>query len=106
MMTVEEYALDINKTVEEILKKCSDLNIEVSDPSSLLTEEDIIILDNANYDEMEEIEDIALEYTKKEKINLENGVNKKKKRQQKPNNIINKKEFASKKKEMYKNKEK
>lgn len=108
MMTVEEYALDVNKTVEEILKKCSDLNINANDSSYLLSEDDIVILDNANYDEIEEdmALDLAEKYEKTEKINIENGMNKKKKRQQKPNNIINKKEFASKKKEMYKNKEK
>ena len=31
MMSVEEYALDVNKSVEEILKKCKLLNIKVSD---------------------------------------------------------------------------
>lgn len=27
MMTVLEYAIDVNKTVEEILKKCKELKI-------------------------------------------------------------------------------
>ena len=30
MMSVEEYALDVNKTVEEILKYCEQLGIKVS----------------------------------------------------------------------------
>ena len=30
MMSVLEYALDVDKTVEEILKKCQQLNIEAS----------------------------------------------------------------------------
>ena len=43
MMTVLEYALDIKKTVEEVLAKCKELNIDVSREEDILEEEHIII---------------------------------------------------------------
>ena len=47
MMSVKEYATELNMTVAEILKKCNELNIEVKNATDLLSEDDIIILDNA-----------------------------------------------------------
>ena len=46
MMSVEEYAQDVNKSVEEILKKCKKLNINVNNAEDLLDEDAITILDN------------------------------------------------------------
>ena len=46
MMSVLEYADDVNKTVEEILKKCKELNIKVSGADDLLDDEAITLLDN------------------------------------------------------------
>ena len=46
MMTVVEYADDMNKKIEEILSACKNLNIQVNDDSDLLSDEDITILDN------------------------------------------------------------
>ena len=43
MMSVLEYANDVNKTVEEILKKCEELDIIVSSEEDLLNEEEITI---------------------------------------------------------------
>ena len=43
MMSVSEYAIDINKTVEEILKKCRELSIYVSNEDDLLDDESIIM---------------------------------------------------------------
>ena len=110
-MTVKEYALDVNKTVEEILKKCLDLDIKVNNEEDLLEEEDIIMLDNASYDEEEALEDLAEDlaedFVKKEKINIENGTNKKKQKKKNIQNLLKQKDaLAGKKKEMYKNKEK
>ena len=45
-MTVLEYAIDVNKTVEEILKKCKQLNIDVTSESDLLDDTAITELDN------------------------------------------------------------
>ena len=46
MMSVLEYAQDVNKTVEEIFKLCEKLNISVNSEEDLLSDEDITILDN------------------------------------------------------------
>ena len=110
-MTVKEYALDVNKTVDEILKKCIELDIEVTDEEDLLSEDDIVTLDNASFDEEEALddlaEDLAEDFVKKEKINVETSLAKKKQKKKNIQNLINKKDdLADKKKEMYKNKEK
>ena len=108
MMSVSEYAVDVNKTVKEILKKCKELNIEVENEDSMLDEEAITELDNviANEEEVSEFEDedelIEKENNKIEVINKNSG----KKKQQNINNKVNKKDLAKKKKEMYKHKEK
>ena len=60
MMTVLEYAIDVNKTVEEILKKCKELNIDVTSESDLLDDTAITELDNT-IDNTEELEDEEIE---------------------------------------------
>ena len=110
MMSVFEYAEDVNKTVDYILKKAKELNIQVSDEEDLLSEDDIVMLDNSIDDDSEElddhIEEIADEIIKKEKIETGHATNKVKikKKNEQPVNL--KKELANKKKQMYKNKEK
>ncbi len=47
MMSVLEYALDMNKEVDEILSMCKTLNINVGDSSDMLTDDNIVELDNA-----------------------------------------------------------
>ena len=47
MMSVKEYANDINLSVAEVLKKCREMQIEVKTADDELSEDDIIILDNA-----------------------------------------------------------
>ena len=106
MMSVLEYAEDINKTVEEVLKKCKELNIKASSESDLLDDEAITELDST-IDNGEEIEDLVEEIIEKKDIQVDNVV-KKQKLNKKPT-FINKKtqkELAKEKKEMYKNKEK
>lgn len=109
MMTVREYAEDVNKSLEEIQKKCEEFGIP-TDEDYELNEDEITTLDNASYDEEEALEDLAEElsedFVKKEKINVENSINKKKNKKKNIENLINKKDLADKKKEMYKNKEK
>lgn len=46
MMSVLEYANDIGKTSEDILKMCEKLNIKVSNLDDMLSEDDIVELDN------------------------------------------------------------
>ena len=112
MMSVEEYALDVNKTVEEILKYCERLGIQVSSKEDMLDEEAITELDSEianDKDEREleeELEDRVEEMILDEKINVDNTVKKQKLNKKKDQQVKKKKEFANKKKQMYKNKEK
>ncbi len=111
MMSVLEYAQDVNKTVDEILNLCKSLNINASNLDDMLDEEAITELDNAialeqDLDETLEYEDELIE---KENSKIETIVNnsKQKKQAQQMNKVkVGKKELAKKKKEMYKNKEK
>lgn len=75
MMSVLEYAQDINKTVSEVLKKCEELDIKVNNEDDLLSDEDITILDNADFSDMDEIVDEIIE-TKN--IKIDEGVSKQK----------------------------
>ncbi len=110
MMTVKDYALDVDKSVEEILNVCHKLGINVSNEDDMLEEIDIIELDNNSYEEQidEQIEELALNYTTEKDI--DEVVVKEKVGKKVTNNIskpkINKRDLANKKKEMYKNKEK
>ena len=63
MMSVLEYATDVNKTVEEILKLCKKLDINCSNEDDILSEDYIILLDNEiSIDEdIEEFEEIIEE---------------------------------------------
>jgi len=47
MMSVLEYAEDVNRTVESILSKCMELGIDVSGEEDLLDEDAIVLLDNS-----------------------------------------------------------
>ena len=105
MMSVLEYAQDINKTVSEVLKKCEELDIKVNNEDDLLSDEDITILDNADFSDMDEIVDEIIE-TKNIKVDESVSKQKLKKKSEKQTQQNNKKDFAIKKKEMYKNKEK
>lgn len=113
MMSVLEYALDVDKTVEEILKRCQELNINATNEEDMLDEEAITELDNVianeSFDEEDDIiDEIEDELIEKEKSKIEEIVNngKPKKQSSNKNNKNSKKELAKKKKEMYKSKEK
>ena len=109
MMSVLEYAQDVDKKVETILRLCQKLNIKVEKEEDMLSEEDIINLDNSldledDFDLIEKAEAIALE---SDLIEEEyNDVKTEKIRKQAP--IIKKenKEFLKDKKAIYKHKEK
>ena len=110
MMSVLEYAQDINKPVSEVFKKLKTLNIDITLEDELLDDLTITELDNlfaSEVDDEEAIEDLVEEIIESEKIEVDNVV-KKEKLKKKPEVITQKsqKEFAEKKKEMYKNKEK
>jgi len=115
MMTVLEYAEDMNKTASEILTKCHELGIKVTNEDDLLDDDAITQLDVAyqsleSTDEereaLEELEDHALEMATQTNINVDNTI--KKEKLKKKADIVSKKDkdFFNKKKEMYKNKNK
>ena len=46
MMSLKEYAVDVDKSIEEIISLCKKLNIPSQTEDEMLTEDDIILLDN------------------------------------------------------------
>ena len=124
MMTLEDYALDVNKTVDEIKALCDKIGINYEDENSLLNETDIILLDNEQQDEEdyvtpgdeealeeqrleEEVEDIAEELALDTKFDLDNSSSFEKVKQKVvKKNENNKKDFLKERKKMYKNREK
>lgn len=112
MMTVLEYADDMNKKVEEIVRACKKLSIKINEETDLLSDEDITILDNyfsseidEEYDIDNEIDEIVEDIKDTKKIDVDNSVSKQKLKK-KNDTAKNKKDLAQKKKEMYKNKKK
>ena len=125
MMTLEEYAMDVDKTIEEIMELCNKLGIEYDDKDSLLDDTSIVLLDNnVNEEETEEVEvseeereeaqqDEELDATAEElalntKIDIDDTSENftKVKKVAKQNPISNKKDFLKERKKMYKNREK
>lgn len=115
MMSVKEYSIDVNKSIEEILKLCKTLSINATNEDDMLDDDAIIMLDNeiANMSEeeeenndfdSEEFEDNYLEELEEIEEHKENNVKKKKKNND--NNRENKDDFRKQRKEMYKHKEK
>jgi len=98
-MTVKEYAIDVKKSINEVLDKCIELGISAFNENDTLTEENVIDLDNnLNFDE-EDIEEIIEEVNPKldDTVKLEKIVKKDQTKSE---------DFSKKRKEMYKNKEK
>ena len=105
MMTVKEYALDVNKDVKVILEKCASLGFDKHKEDDLLTEEEVIDLDNAVYsedDEEEKLIDKVEEIVSNMKVDDTVKLQKLKKKSE----IKELSDFQNKKKEMYKHKEK
>ena len=123
MMSVSEYANDVDKSIEYIFELCKKLNINANQEDDMLSDDDIILLDNEienmigseeaeeekeveSFDEEEfddsydeELEEAHVEVTTNKKKH--NKSNKENKKEEKKDN-----EFAKQKKEMYKHKEK
>ena len=112
MYSVKEYAEEMGITVQEVLKKCTFLGIGAKDANDELSEDDVIMLDNAinimdneedenNYDDVsEEEEDIVFE---NEKSDTKKANDRTKKASLSNESKIN---YAKKRKEMYKHKDK
>ena len=54
MMSVSEYALDVDKSVSEILNLCKKLELSISNEDDMLSDDDIIMLDNMSHDDIKE----------------------------------------------------
>ena len=109
MMSVEEYAADVERSVAEILDKCRELGIEATDKDYELDEEAIIILDNNLEDDSSlDIEEEIEEANEKIEMKAAKAKTAKKLKNIKKDNKVSddKQNFARKKKAMYKSKEK
>lgn len=104
MMSVLEYADDVNRTVAEILKKCEELEIKVSGEDDILSQDDITLLDNTDFDDT--TEDLVEQIIETTNIKVDDSISKQKLKKKADIKTAPKKDFATKKKEMYKNKEK
>lgn len=106
MMSVLEYAQDVSKTVESILRLCKKLHIEAHAEGDMLSEDDIINLDNSleedvDFDLIEKAEAIAMEHA----IEIEDDEIQSEKIKKQP--ITREKaDFIKDKKAIYKHKEK
>ena len=117
MMSVKDYANDVNLSVAEIIKKCNEMQIEVKSGDDELSEDDIIILDNAislistdeeaSYEEEDAIDEVVDEIMEQSDIKS-NFHDEEKKEKFKPKETKNKEnnEYKDLKKQMYKHKEK
>ncbi len=107
MMSILEYADDVNISIARAMKMCDALNIVYTDEDSMLTEEQIISLDYELDNTLEEeIEDKVEQIITDRKIDVENTT-KTEKLKSKVEKVENSKiSYKDNKKEMYKNKEK
>ena len=112
-MNIQDYALDIGKSVDEVLEKMKNLKLITNDPNRLLSDDEVILLDNAFQDEEdyvqdEVVEDIALSMKAEQIAYDNNSYNKENKRTVKKNK--NSKQSTSKfkeeRKKLYKHREK
>lgn len=117
-MNIRDYALDIGKSEEEVLEKMKSLKLITTDPNRALSDDEVILLDNAFQDEEdyvpsedvndEVVEDIALSMKAEQIAYDNNSYNKENKRAVKKNK--NNKQSASKfkeeRKKIYKHREK
>ncbi len=117
MMSVKDYANDVNLSVAEVLKKCREMQIEVKTAEDELSEDDIIILDNAislisteeeaSYEEEDAIDEVVDEIMESSDIkgNFHDEEKKEKFKAKKDNSKENN-DYKNLKKQMYKHKEK
>lgn len=117
MMSLKEYAVDVDKSIEEIISLCKKLNISSQTEDAMLTEDDIILLDNelssSNIEESkegnEEFEEEIVDDDELEKdLRIETVQDKStlKMKKQPISKKKDNKEYLKAKKDLYKHKEK
>ena len=119
MMNVKEYAVDVDKSVEEVLELCKKLGISASLEDDMLSEDDIILLDNelptedteneSSLEEENDYDDEVVDDDELEKDLRIEVVQDKSTQKMKKKTVSNKKdnkEYLKAKKKLYKHKEK
>lgn len=116
MMSVKEYAISMNMSVAEVLKKCQELGIEVLNAQDELTDDDVVNLDYAinlisteedvSLDEEDVIDEVVDDIMEASNIKTINDSNKKQKLKKRSVIQSSKEEYMNKRKQMYKNKDK
>ena len=112
-MNIKDYAKDVNLSVAEVLRKCSELGIK-ADGNSILSDDDIIMIDNTinlistdketTYEEEDQIDDVVEKVLQSENIVKKDMVaNSKQKLKKKDSSNA---DFKNLKKQMYKSKSK
>jgi len=74
-MSILEYALDVNKDVSEIISLCKSLNIKKENEDDILTDDEIILLDN-ELDSLKENENPDYEIDEELESKVDNLVSK------------------------------
>ena len=113
-MNIKDYAKDVNLSVAEVLRKCSELGIK-TDANGFLSDDDIIMLDNTinlistnketTYEEEDQIDDVIEKVLQSENIDKTDSLVATAKQKLKKKDSNNN-EFKNLKKQMYKNKTK
>ena len=113
-MNIKDYAKDVNLSVAEVLRKCSELGIK-TDANGFLSDDDIIMLDNTinlistnketTYEEEDQIDDVIEKVLQSENIDKTDSLVATAKQKLKKKDSNNN-EFKNLKKQMYKNKSK
>lgn len=112
-MNIKDYAKDVNLSVAEVLRKCDELAIK-ADGNSILSDDDIIMIDNTinlistdketTYEEEDQIDDVVEKVLQSENIVKKDMVaNSKQKLKKKDSSNA---DFKNLKKQMYKSKSK
>ena len=112
-MSIKDYANEMNFTIQEVLNQCKELGIKANDGNFMLSDDDIIMLDNsmnlistdseANFDDIDALDDAVDEILGDQK---DYTVKKQKLKKKKNQNNKDNNDYLKKKKAMYKNKTK
>ena len=122
MMNVKEYAVDVEKEVSEILDLCKKLDLNITNEEDMLTEDDIILLDNEItsgestnetsddssevFEHEEIVDDDELEKDLRIEVVQDKAEQKMKRKPVSKKTTDNNKEYLKAKKDLYKHKEK
>ena len=115
MMSILEYANDVNKSLDTIFMLCERLGIKYDSENTLLSEDDIVLLDGEIENDLDENNEYAMEEVLEErvekiisdaKIDVDNTTNKQKLKSKQERTENSKIKFQKERKELYKHREK